>query len=101
MRPIMNHPSIAVIRADALFVSAVQRSDEPGPVQVRQAVAAAVCRFGPRGCAERVAQEFGDHPEIAAARMRWARWRIAQVFGESGWRTAAGPRTGHSGGRAA
>ena len=28
-------------------------------------------------CAGRVAQEFGDHPEAAAARMRWARAAVA------------------------
>jgi hypothetical protein len=101
MRPITNHPCIAVVRTDALFVSAVQRSDEPRAIQVRHAVAAAVRRFGPRGCAERVAQEFGDHPEIAAARMRWARQQIAQVFVEPGLRAPSDRRAGHSGGRAA
>jgi hypothetical protein len=101
MRPIRNDPSIAVVRADALFVSAVQRSDEPRAMQVREAVAVAVRRFGPRGCAERVAEEFGDHPDIAAVRMRWARRQIAQVFGEPGLRAPAGRRAGHTGGRAA
>jgi len=37
------------------------------------AITSAIHRFGPRGCAARMAQEFGDHPETAAARMRWAR----------------------------
>ena len=101
MRPIANYPSIAVAHTDALFVSAVQRSDEPPAVQVRQAVAAALRRFGPRGCAERVAQEFGDHPEIAAARMRWARRQIAQAFAEPGLRAPADRPGMHSGGRAA
>ena len=101
MRPIRNDPSTAVVRTDALFVSAVQRSDEPGAIQVREAVAAAVRRFGPQGCAERVAEEFGDHPDIAAARMRWARRQIAQVFGEQCVRAPAGWRAGHTGGRAA
>ena len=101
MRPITNYPSIAVVRTDALFASAVQQSDEPRAAQVRQAVAAAARRFGPRGCAERVAQEFGDHPEIAAARMRWARRQIAEAFGEPGLRAAAGRRAGRCGGRAA
>jgi hypothetical protein len=32
-----------------------------------------VRRFGPRGCTELMAQEFGDHPDAAARRMRWAR----------------------------
>jgi hypothetical protein len=41
--------------------------------RVRQAIATAVRAYGDQGCAQRVAQEFGDHPETAAARMRWAR----------------------------
>ena len=59
--------------AGALFVSGLQRSDEPTAGQVRQAVEAALRAFGCLGCAARVAQEFGDHPETAASRMRWAR----------------------------
>jgi hypothetical protein len=67
--------------ADALFVSVVQRSDEPSGDQVRKAIAAAVRAYGDRGCAERVAQEFGDHPETAASRMRWARAAADEAFG--------------------
>jgi hypothetical protein len=81
MRPAMHHLSISAVRADALFVSALQRSEEPSTGQVRQAVAAAVRAFGGRGCAERVAQEFGDHPETAVARMRWARRMTGEAFG--------------------
>jgi hypothetical protein len=44
-------------------------------------VAETVRGFGSRGCAARVAQEFGDHPETAAARMRWARIAADQAFG--------------------
>jgi hypothetical protein len=84
MRPAMDYLSISVIRADALFVSALQRGDHPGARQVRQAVAAAVRTFGPRGCAGRVAQEFGDHPETAVTRMRWARQVAGDAFGEPG-----------------
>ena len=65
--------SISTVRADALFASALQRSDEPGAAQVDQAIAVAVRAFGTRGCAARVAQAYGDHPETAAVRMRWAR----------------------------
>jgi hypothetical protein len=67
--------------ADALFVSVVQRSDEPSGDQVRKAIAEAVRAYGDRGCAERVAQEFGDHPETAASRMRWARVAAGEAFG--------------------
>lgn len=70
MRPAMHHLRISAIWADALFVSALQRGDHLGAQEVRQAVAAAVGAFGPRGCAGRVAQEFGDHPETAVTRMR-------------------------------
>jgi hypothetical protein len=82
MRPAMDHLSISVIRADALFVSALQRGDHPGAREVRQAVAAAVGAFGQRGCAGRVAQEFGDHPETAVTRMRWARQVVGKAFGD-------------------
>ena len=92
MRPAMHHLSIS---ADALFVSALQRGDHPSAKEVRQAAAAAVQAFGRHGCAERVAQEFGDHPEAAVARMRWARQVAGKAFGEPGpasaWRTEAHP----------
>jgi hypothetical protein len=84
MRPAMNHFSISAVRADALFVSTLQQSEVPSATQVREAIAGAVRRFGGRGCAERVAQEFGDHPDIAAARMRWARQVTGEAFGGAG-----------------
>ena len=80
MRSAVHNLSITAARADALFVSALQRSDRPTAGQVREAVAAAVRAFGSRGCAERVAQEFGDHPDIAVGRMRWARTLATEVF---------------------
>jgi hypothetical protein len=73
MEPAMHHSSVSAVWADAVFVSALQRCDQPSTGQVEQAIVAAVGVFGPRGCAERVALEFGDHPETAVARMRWAR----------------------------
>ena len=90
MRQAMDDLSIPPFQADALFASAVQRRDEPDPDQVRQAIAAAIRAFGSRGCAERVAQEFGDHPETAVARMRWARVVAREAF--SDWAPKPGPR---------
>ena len=81
MRPAMYHLSIRAARADAVFASALQRSAEPTAGQVRRAVAETIRAFGSRGCAARVAQEFGDHPETAAERMRWARMVAGQSFG--------------------
>jgi hypothetical protein len=80
----MNRRGVSAARCDALFVSPLQPSQEPGAQQVRQAAAAAARRFGERGCAVRVAQEFGEHPEAAAARMRWVRQAIAQAFARRG-----------------
>jgi len=78
MWPAQHHSGITDTEAaDALFVSALQCSQAPRTDQIWQAVDAAVRAFGHRGCAGRVAQEFGDHPETAAARMRWARETLA------------------------
>jgi hypothetical protein len=82
MRPAAHHLTTPAFEADALFVSALQSSDELGAGQIRQAIAAAVGAFGYSGCAGRVAQEFGDHPETAAARMRWAQAVAGQAFGQ-------------------
>jgi hypothetical protein len=75
--------SIDAARADALFASALQISDQPSPVQVKQAIAAVTSALGDLGCAALVAQEFGEHPETAVARMRWARAEVACAFGGS------------------
>ena len=70
---------VSSARADALFASALQRSDEPSPGQVRQAIATAVAAYGGPGCAARVAQAFGEHPETAVTRMRWVRTMVARA----------------------
>jgi hypothetical protein len=75
------HASIGAARADALFASPLQRSDDPGRRQVRQAIAAALGAYGVNGCAARVAQAYGEHPETAPGRMRWARAAAADAFG--------------------
>ena len=81
MRSATYHLSVTAARADALFASALQRSDEPSPAQIDQAIAAAVRAFGTQGCAARVAQAYGEHPETAGPRMRWARAAIAASGG--------------------
>jgi hypothetical protein len=71
-------------RCTALFASGLQRSDPLTGDAVAEAVRLTVRHFGVRGCAARMAQEFGDHPEAAADRMRW----IRQVVGETPARSA-------------
>src|SRR5262252_3973089 len=92
MQLLMYRPSTSAVWGDALFASMLQRSDGPSAGQVRKAVAAAVRAYGSQGCAERVALEFGDHPETAVARMRWAREVVDEVF-------AAPPGLAHDGRR--
>jgi hypothetical protein len=81
MRSGIYHLSISTARADALFASALQRSDQPSAAQVREAIAAAIRAFGAQGCAAQVAQAYGEHPETAVPRMRWARAMVTGVFG--------------------
>jgi hypothetical protein len=81
MRSALYDLSESAARADALFASALQRSDEPSAWQVEQAVTAAIGAFGEQGCAARVAQAYGEHPETAVTRMRWARTTVADAFG--------------------
>ncbi len=76
----MTRLDVNAVRCEALFASALQRSQSPTLAQVRQAITVAVRDLGSRGCAACVAQEFGDHPETAVARMRWARQVVAEAF---------------------
>jgi hypothetical protein len=78
MRSATSDLTTSTARADALFASPLQRSDQPGPAQVQQAIAAAVAAFGIQGCAARVAQAYGEHPETAVLRMRWARAAVTR-----------------------
>jgi hypothetical protein len=64
---------------EALFASGLQRSDVLTPETLAEAVGRALRQFGPAGCAARMAQEFGDHPEVAASRMRWIRQVLGQM----------------------
>lgn len=58
--------------AEALFASSLRPSDRPATHQVQAAIAATLRAIGVTGCVGVMAQEFGDHPESAVVRMRWA-----------------------------
>ena len=68
------------VRVGALFASTLQPSGSPSPGQIRRAVTATLQRLGVRGCAARVASEFGDHPDTAVTRMSWALATIHTVY---------------------
>ena len=97
MRSATHDLTIGTARADALFASALQRSDEPTAAQVHQAIAAALAAFGIRGCAARVAQAYGEHSETAVLRMRWARAAVAGTSGgvHTGSARVPAPRQAH------
>jgi hypothetical protein len=67
----MTQLNVTNARCAALFASQLQRSDAPAPDAVTEAIRRTVRQFGVRGCASRMAQEFGDHPEAARDRMQW------------------------------
>ena len=84
MRLLRYRPSSSAVWADALFASILRRFDRPSAGQGREPIAATMRAYGGHGCAERVAQEFGDHPETAVARMRWVRGVAGEVFAAPG-----------------
>lgn len=59
-------------RAEALFASSLQPSDNPNQQAADNAIRASIQTLGTGGCAAIMATEFGEHPEAAADRMRWA-----------------------------
>src|SRR5258708_34238256 len=64
---------------EALFASGLQRSERPTAEAAAEAISRAVRQFGIRGCASRMAQEVGDHPQAAADRRRGARLVVAEL----------------------
>ncbi|MFD1371647.1 hypothetical protein [Actinoplanes sichuanensis] len=67
------------LAAEALFVSYLQPSQSPSRTAVEEAITTMILRYGSDGCAAGVAEEFGDHPEIAVQRMVWVHEELAEV----------------------
>ena len=65
-------------RCQDLFSSGLQPSDAPTAGMIATAMSRAMQQFDAGSCVGRMAQEFGDHPDAAARRMRWVRQLIAQ-----------------------
>ena len=72
---------MATARAEALFASSLLTGSRPGRHEATTMINATVrrCR-GVRGCAAEMAGAFGDCPEAAVRRMRWAR-EVALTLG--------------------
>jgi hypothetical protein len=80
-------------RCEALFASGLQPSDDPTAAEVAEVISRTVREFGSRGCAGRMAQEFGDHPEVAVDRMRWARGLVGDACAAAARPPASTART--------
>lgn len=76
-QPAVTRLNISDARCLALFASGLQPSDTPTAETVTQAIERTIRRLGVPGCLAWMAQEFGDHPDAAAARMCWARQLVA------------------------
>ena len=76
----MTRLNVTDARCEALFASGLQPSDDPTGAEVAEVISRTVRQLGIRGCAGRMAQEFGDHPEAAVDRMRWARAVADELF---------------------
>lgn len=75
------HDRLLAARALALFVSDLSSQHQPGKAAVAAAISYAVrAHGGVRGCAGEVGAAYGERPETAAARMRWARHVIEAVY---------------------
>lgn len=66
---------------EALFASPLQPSDTLTAETVADAIGSTARRLSAAGCTSRVAEEFGNHPEQAADRMRWIRQLTSTLCG--------------------
>ena len=76
----MSRLNVHAVRCEALFASALRQSESIPPAQIREAITQTIRKLGSQGCAAWLAQEFGDYPEAAVARMLWARSMVAHAF---------------------
>jgi hypothetical protein len=74
---------LTAARAEALFTSWLHTGSTVTPAVAQAAIAATIRRYGSRGCATFVAGAYGDYPDTAAARMRWARSIVDALSGGS------------------
>ena len=82
--------------SEALFASGLQLSDAPTADMVAKAINYTVQQVGISGCVGQMAQEFGDHPDAAAERMRWVRqfagWAAVRPDGHHAYHTTDAER---------
>ena len=86
---------LTAARAEALFNTYLTADQRPSRADVVAGIARAIrAHGGVRGCAAEVAAEYGEHPETAAPRMRWARSVVEHVYGQVSSGHGGGVRRG-------
>lgn len=81
---------LIVARTEALFASELSTRCHPSEAAVAAAIRNAVhAHGGVRGCLGVVAAAYGEYPELAAARMRWARQLIEAIYSPAASHEAA------------
>jgi hypothetical protein len=72
--PVLYQEPARTALADALFTSDLSARCEHTRTKIATAIGYAISTHtGTGGCAAEVAAAYGEHPEMAARRMRWAR----------------------------
>jgi hypothetical protein len=72
---------LTAARAAALFVSNLSASARPSSADIEAAIRHSLRTHGGiRGCSADVAAAYGDYPELAAPRMRWARDVVENLY---------------------
>ena len=80
----MSREMIFVARAEALALSSASAAEPLDRARADAAIRASIrCHGGVRGCLAALAQEFGEHPDTAPSRMKWARRTVAEVYADS------------------
>ncbi|HKS99013.1 MAG TPA: hypothetical protein VJT31_05720 [Rugosimonospora sp.] len=68
-------------RAEALFSSDLPAGSHPSRAQADAAIVRALRRHGGvRGCAAELAAWYGERPDTAVPRMRWARCTVEALY---------------------
>lgn len=68
----MSIACVDAARAEALFVSALPTGSRPAPTEVSAAIRKVIRSYGSVACRVMAAGEYGEYPETAVPRMRWA-----------------------------
>ena len=77
----MSRQTLSLARAQVLAVSSLSSAARLDRVSVDAAIRATVrSHGGVNGCVAALAHEFGEYPETAPLRMRWAKQAIAALY---------------------